>query len=172
MSKSPETVSAFIGLGSNLGEPPAQLRRAARGLEALGNVVGRSSLYKTDPVGGPAGQEAYLNAVVALDPHPAYKKPHALLAELLALEQRQGRERRERWGPRTLDLDLLLMGERVVDTKTLTLPHPRMMTRAFVLVPLCEVLQELNLELRHPRTGQVLCGAFERSGVNKTGLEW
>ena len=130
---------AVIALGSNLGDCLAHLRWGARSLEDLGKVTGRSSLYETEPVGGPSGQDAYLNAVVLLEPSAAYAEPHALLKTLLGLEQQRGRERIERWGPRTLDLDLLTVGSRVLDSPKLTLPHPHMMTRSFVLVPLCEV---------------------------------
>jgi len=161
---------AYVALGSNLGDPLAQLRRAAEALGALGEVVGRSSLYRTLPVGGPPGQPDYLNAVVALLPDPGLT-PETLLKGLLEIEQRQGRERRVRWGARTLDLDLLAWGARVVEGERLTLPHPRMMERAFVLTPLCEVAPAW----RHPVTGLGACealGALLSRGIVKTDLRW
>ena len=165
------TDAALIALGSNLDDPLEQLKKAARALEALGEVAARSSLYKTAPVGGPAGQAAYLNAVVRLEPHASYRDPETLLKALLGLEQAQGRERRERWGPRTLDLDLLVVGDRVVQSPTLTLPHPRMWERAFVLEPLCEIAPGF----RHPVTNENVCerlAHLDRSGVHKTSDEW
>ncbi len=130
--------------------------------------MGASSLYRTVPVGGPAGQRDFLNAVVALRPH---FQPEALLAELLCLEAEQGRVRHERWSARTLDLDLLAYGDLVCETPELTLPHPRMLERAFVLAPLCE----LAPQWRHPLAGVSACEALARvdaSGVQRTGLEW
>ncbi len=158
-------------MGSNLGEPLAQLRRAAAGLGALARTTRFSSIYRTDPVGGPAGQDAYLNAVAALEPLPAWSTPEALLDALLAVERAQGRVRRERWGPRTLDLDLLAWGPALRSSAGLTLPHPRMMERAFVLAPLCELVPEW----RHPRSGEGACAALERvgsEGVQRTRLAW
>ena len=162
---------AVIALGSNLGDRLAHLRWGARALETLGEIVGRSSLYETDPVGGPNGQEAYLNAVVLLQPNEAYADPYVLLKKLLGREQKRGRERRERWGARTLDLDLLTFGSRVLESPDLTLPHPRTMERAFVLVPLCEVAPAFV----HPVSGQKACEALEgleTSGVRKTSFDW
>ncbi len=158
-------------MGSNLDDPLAQLRRAAAGLEALARTTRFSSIYRTEPVGGPAGQGAYLNAVAALEPHPAWSTPEALLDALLAVERAQGRVRRERWGPRTLDLDLLAWGPSLRSSAGLTLPHPRMMERAFVLAPLCELVPEW----RHPRSGEGACAALERlgcEGVQRTRLAW
>ena len=162
---------AVIALGSNLGDRLAHLRWGARALEDLGEVTGRSSLYETDPVGGPSGQEAYLNAVVLLKPSEAYADPNVLLKKLLGLEQKRGRERRERWGPRILDMDLLTFGSRVLESPDLTLPHPRMMERAFVLVPLCEVAPDFV----HPVSGQKACEGLEgleTTGVRRTPLVW
>lgn len=163
------TGPAYIALGSNLADPLAQLRRARLGLAALGERVGCSSLYRTVPVGGPPGQDNYLNAVVALS--PVINDPDVLLQELLRLEAAQGRTRSVRWGARTLDLDLLAWGDRVVGSPTLTLPHPRMLERAFVLVPLCEVAPGWH----HPLSGQDVCTALEalpRDGIERTTLTW
>ncbi|HEX7021962.1 MAG TPA: 2-amino-4-hydroxy-6-hydroxymethyldihydropteridine diphosphokinase [Trueperaceae bacterium] len=149
---------ALIALGSNLADPAAQLRQAVRALGELGSVRGVSGVYRTVPVGGPAGQPAYLNAVLALSPRAPYDDPGLLLAALLEAERRQGRERRQRWAARTLDLDLLAYGDRVLQGPDLVLPHPRMMERAFVLAPLCE----LAPAWRHPITGEGACDALSR----------
>jgi 2-amino-4-hydroxy-6-hydroxymethyldihydropteridine diphosphokinase len=160
---------ALIALGGNLGDPHARLRQAARDLEALGRVLGRSSLYRTAPIGGPPNQPDYLNAVLLLGPET--DDPHALLAALLEVEARHGRARRERWAARTLDLDLLAWDDRLLGTPALTLPHPRLLERPFVLAPLCEVAPDW----RHPVTGQSACAALEHldaSGVTRTALQW
>ena len=161
--------TAYIALGSNLGNPLEQLRQARRSLNELGEVTGASSLYRTAPVGGPPGQADYLNAVVALE--PSADDPRVLLQELLTLEARQGRTRSVRWDARTLDLDLLAYGDRVLNTPSLSLPHPRLLERAFVLAPLCEVAPGW----RHPLTGEAACtvlGRLELSGVTRTALSW
>lgn len=111
-----------------------RLGRAGRALAVVGAVVGRSSVYETAPVGGPV-QGSFLNAVVVID---TARSPMALLRELLAIERIEGRERRERWGPRTLDLDILLYGREAVDVPGLTVPHPRIQERRFVVEPLLE----------------------------------
>lgn len=130
-------VTAYVALGSNLGDRRAHLEAAFAALDALPGtrLLARSTLYETAPL-GPAGQQDYLNAAAALSTKLA---PHALLDALLAIEQSRGRIRRERWGPRTLDLDLLLHGDAVLNDARLTLPHPAMLARAFVLVPLCDL---------------------------------
>lgn len=123
-----------LGLGSNLGDRRATLVAAVRELEALGRVVGVSALYETDPVGPP--QPDYLNAAVRL--HTA-TSPEALLAELLAIERRHGRVRRERWGPRCLDLDILWIVGSCVRMPELEVPHPELERRPFALLPLLDV---------------------------------
>jgi len=129
-------VSAWIGLGANLGDRLATLRTALSAMGALPGtrVQGVSSLYGSAPVD--AGGPDYLNAVAQVQTTLA---PHALLAQLQAIEQAAGRERPYRNAPRTLDLDILLYGDEVIDTPTLTVPHPRMGGRAFVLRPLAEI---------------------------------
>ena len=125
---------AAIGLGSNLGDRDGHLQRGIEALGHLGSVVRVSSSYETSPIGGPE-QGAYLNAVVVLDTN---LDPRSLLEELLDVEKQEGRERRVRWGPRTLDLDLLLYGDLSVDEEGLTVPHPELTARRFALVPLLE----------------------------------
>ena len=133
---------AYIGLGANLGEPEAALREAIEALAALPGSVLRasSSFYRTAPIDA-IGPD-FLNAVVHLDTRLA---PHALLAALQRIEHGHGRERPYRNAPRTLDLDLLLYGAQVIDTPTLTVPHPRLHERAFVLRPLAEIAPLLTV---------------------------
>jgi 2-amino-4-hydroxy-6-hydroxymethyldihydropteridine diphosphokinase len=130
------TEPAFIGLGANLGDARAALDAAFVALATLpGTALRRaSSLYRSAPVD--SGGADYLNAVVLIDTALA---PHALLAELQRIEHAHGRERPYRNAPRTLDLDLLLYGARRIATPTLTVPHPRLHERAFVLRPLAEI---------------------------------
>lgn len=127
---------AFLGLGSNLGDRAAQLRHA---VERMPGVVAVSPLYETDPVGGPE-QGPYLNAVVELDTDLS---PRELLELCRRLEADAARVRGERWGPRTLDVDVLLVGDLVVDEPDLQVPHPRMYERRFVLAPLADLAPEL-----------------------------
>ena len=131
---------AFIGLGSNLGDRRASLRQAIRGFEAGGDLVGVSPLYETEPVGGPDGQGPYLNVVVELSTSDT---PRVLLERCRAAETAAGRVRTVRWGPRTLDADVLYIdGERVANAD-LVVPHPRMWERRFVLAPLAELAPDL-----------------------------
>ncbi len=132
----------FVSLGSNLGDRQANLEQALRLLasEAV-HVVRRSSWYETDPVGY-ADQPAFLNLVVEVR---TILEPRALLLRAHAVEAALGRVRTIRWGPRAVDVDLLLYGRRVVEEPDLVVPHPRMRERAFVLVPLHEVAPDLVL---------------------------
>lgn len=160
--------AAVVALGANLGEPRAALRSAYAALHALGTVVRTSALYRTAPVGGPPGQPDYLNAAALL--HTALT-PHDLLAELLRVEREAGRERRERWGPRTLDLDLVSYDDLVLQSADLTLPHPRTMDRPFVLAPLADVFPAW----RHPETGETVEAALARlgwGGVERLADDW
>ena len=128
-----------LGLGSNLGDREAHLASAVGELRRLDPALSVSSLYETDPVGGPP-QGPYLNLVVVLETDLA---PRELLAEAHRLEQQAGRVRTVRNGPRTLDVDLLLAGAERIESDDLTVPHPRMDERAFVLAPLEEVAPDL-----------------------------
>ena len=127
---------ALVGLGSNLGDRLANLQEAVDRLEKTPgvSVVKTSRVYETDPVGPP--QPDYLNAVVAVETRLSAR---GLLEGCLAVERAMGRERRERWGPRTIDLDVLGYGREQIDEPGLQVPHPRMHERAFVLVPLLEL---------------------------------
>ena len=135
------TARAYLGLGSNLGDRLAHLQAAIDGLAKTRDVgvVAVSRVYETAPVGGPA-QDDYLNAVVAVD---TTLPPRELLALAQHLEADEQRVRAERWGPRTLDVDVLLVGDERIDEPDLVVPHPRMRERAFVLVPLADVAPEL-----------------------------
>ena len=124
---------AFIGLGSNLGDRRMEIARAVGALREHGDVIAVSPLYETDPVGGPEGQPPYVNAVVELR---TCAGPHELLERCRALEAAAQRVRTVRFGPRTLDADVLLVEGVVVDEPDLQVPHPRMWQRRFVLAPL------------------------------------
>ncbi|CRM06931.1 MULTISPECIES: 2-amino-4-hydroxy-6-hydroxymethyldihydropteridine diphosphokinase [Pseudomonas] len=126
----------YIGMGSNLAAPDQQLRSAIQALAQLPGtcVAGVSAFYQSDSL--LPGQPRYTNAVAALDSSLA---PLDLLDALQAIENDQGRERLERWGPRTLDLDILLFGDRLIDEPRLKVPHYQMHLRAFVLYPLAEL---------------------------------
>lgn len=132
----------YIGMGSNLAAPAEQLRHAIKALAQLpeSRWVGVSSFYVSDSL--LPGQPRYTNAVAALDTN---LQPLALLDALQAIELDQGRERKERWGPRTLDLDIILFGERLIDEPRLKVPHYHMQARAFVLYPLSELAPHLQL---------------------------
>ena len=128
---------AFLGLGANLGDRWATLRAAVAGVP---DVVAVSPVYETEPVGGPPGQPPYLNLVVELDTD---RSPRELLEEARRLEAAAGRVREERFGPRTLDVDVLLVGDLVVDEPDLVVPHPRLAQRRFVLAPLADLAPDL-----------------------------
>lgn len=159
-------VTAYVGLGANLDDPAAQLRRAFDEIAAMPSVslLARSPLYKSAPL-GPQDQPDYINAVAVL----ATTLPAAvLLAALRSIELRHGRRRDgTRWGPRTLDLDILLYGDLTQDTPELTLPHPGLHERAFVLYPLHDVAPELEV----PGRGKVRDLRARLGEVRVTRLE-
>jgi 2-amino-4-hydroxy-6-hydroxymethyldihydropteridine diphosphokinase len=135
---------AYVGIGSNLSDPERQVRAALAALETLpgSRLVTRSSLYRTKPF-GEVVQPAFVNAVAGL---LTQRTPEELLADLRALERRLGREPpRERWGPRLIDLDLLVVGREVRATAELTLPHPGIAERDFVLYPLADIAPDLEV---------------------------
>jgi len=153
----------YIGMGSNLAAPTHQLRSAVDALAQLPETewVGVSSFYQSDSL--LPGQPRYTNAVAALDSRLA---PLALLDALQAIENSQGRERNERWGPRTLDLDILLFGDRLIEEPRLKVPHYHMQARAFVLYPLAELAPE-NLQLADGRTLRELLAACPFVGLER-----
>lgn len=144
-------VRAAIGLGSNLGDRSRHITDAVAGIAEAGSLVRVSSLYETAPVGGPK-QGPYLNAVAVIETDLSAQQ---LLNHCLAVERDQGRERRERWGPRTIDLDILLYGDLTLAEENLTIPHPRMTERRFVLEPLLEVWPDAALPDGTPLAGSV-----------------
>jgi 2-amino-4-hydroxy-6-hydroxymethyldihydropteridine diphosphokinase len=154
---------AFVGLGANLGEPRRQVEQAFRDLDAMPHtrLVKSSSLYRTRPVGY-AAQPPFVNAVAQLETALSAER---LLAELQAIEVRHGRERSFANAPRTLDLDLLLFGDAVMDGEELKLPHPRMHERAFVLVPLLEIAPQASI----PGLGAAQAFLKDGDGVEKLG---
>jgi len=159
-------VEAIIALGSNLGDRLDYLRTAVAGLADVGRVRRVSSLYETEPVGGPA-QGRYLNAVVSIETD---LDPPAVLDGLRAVERRADRVRRERWGPRTLDLDLITYGDVIVDEPGLTVPHPRAQDRRFVLAPLVEVAP--GAVLADGRTAEEALRSVPTGGVTRWSGDW
>ena len=170
---------AHVALGGNLGDPLAALIAAAAALSRLGELVAVSSAWRTEPVGGPPGQPAYRNAVALWRPAPPWRGPTAALAAMLAVERALGRERRERWGPRRIDLDLLAWDAAEDPARGAAsdpsrrgprpeLPHPRALERAFVLLPWSEVAPRWV----HPGAGRSLAelaGTVDRSGADVAG---
>jgi 2-amino-4-hydroxy-6-hydroxymethyldihydropteridine diphosphokinase len=160
--------TAYLGLGSNLGDRRQHLAEAVRRLHAgpALQVVRVSSVYESSPV-GVAAQPDFLNLVVQVATTHA---PQELLAECLRIETDLGRERRERWGPRTIDIDLLLYGDVRIDDESLTVPHPRMRERSFVLTPLAEIAPGIKLD---GKTLNELAVALGEAGLRKLGpLNW
>lgn len=153
----------YIGMGSNLAAPAEQLREALKALEQLPHtrLSGVSSFYVSDSL--LPGQPRYTNAVAALD---TALEPLALLDALQSIENGQGRERLERWGPRTLDLDILLFGDRLIDEARLRVPHYHMQARAFVLYPLAELAP--GIILADGRTLDDLLAACPFEGLERT----
>ena len=153
----------FIGLGSNLADPVEQVITAVKALQLLPdtNVVESSSLYASPPM-GPQDQPDYTNAVVALD---TTLSAHDLLDQLQTIELQHGRERKRHWGERTLDLDLLVYGDKIIKDERLQVPHPGMSVRSFVLYPLQEIAPELII----PSMGTVeqLCAQCPVDGLRR-----
>jgi len=130
-------VIAYLGIGSNLGDPIENCRKALREIASLKNVqvLRRSSLYRTEPVGDRL-QDWFVNGVVEV--RTTFTAPQ-LLKALQWVEQALGRDRRERWGPRSIDIDILLYGQEIIKTESLVVPHPELHKRRFVLVPINEI---------------------------------
>ncbi len=164
MTETQPAVRAFVGLGSNLDDPPAQVLRALDELDSIPvtRLLQRSSLYRSAPW-GVAEQPAFVNAVAEIETRLS---PRALLHALLSIEQAHGRDRGgERWGPRTLDLDLLAYADLRIAEPGLVVPHPRLAQRAFVLMPLAEIAADFMLaDVGTPRE---LLVCVERGGCER-----
>jgi 2-amino-4-hydroxy-6-hydroxymethyldihydropteridine diphosphokinase len=161
--------NVFIALGSNLGDRLEHLRTGILMLKAHRNidVLQKSRVFETEPFGVTSDQGAYLNAAAELETKLSASD---LLHVMLEIERSRGRERFERWGARTLDLDILIYGQEINAEPELQIPHPRMLERAFVLLPLADIAP--NLEI--PGTGFKVCQALEKlssDGVLATALE-
>jgi 2-amino-4-hydroxy-6-hydroxymethyldihydropteridine diphosphokinase len=152
---------ALIGLGSNLGDRKAHLDAAIAALAAVPGVFVRavSPYHETTPAGGPGGQGTFLNAAARLE---TTLDPFALLRALQAIERAEGRVRTVRWGARTLDLDLLIYGCKFLDTPDLSLPHPRLALRRFVLAPLAEIAPEIVDTVSGGRISELLANLDRR----------
>ena len=135
--------TVYIGIGSNMKDPMQQVSRALQTLAELSNctLVSQSSMYSSDAV-GPGQQDSYINAVAEINTDYSAAE---LLEQLQTIEAAHGRVRKERWEPRPLDLDILLYGNQIISTSTLSVPHPELSRRHFVLYPLAEIAPELAL---------------------------
>lgn len=147
----------FLSLGSNLGDRAQQLREAVRAIQSLGQVLAVSSAYETEPV-GELNQPAFLNAIVEIK---TALEPLELLNAVKTIEDALGRAPRERWGPREIDIDIVLMGDTVLETDRLKLPHPEFRKRRFVLVPLAEIAPDLP----DPVSGMTIAALLSQPGV-------
>ena len=143
--------TAYIGLGSNVGTRRETIHQALTLLEEFNGIslVKLSSLIETAPVGGPAGQSYYLNGVAEIQCHTSAEM---LLEVLHLVEERLGRVRREKWGSRTIDLDILLFGDEIIDTPDLHVPHRLMHTRDFVMLGMAEIAPQVV----HPQLGRTM----------------
>ena len=162
-------VVAWVGLGSNLDDPVRQVNTALATLDQLpqSRLLACSGLYRSAPM-GPQDQPDYINAVAGVE---TALSAEALLEALQAIEQAHARVRGEHWGPRTLDLDILLYGDEIIETPRLTVPHPGIAERNFVLVPLTELAPQLSV----PGLGrvQVLRDAVSNKGLKRVAdAEW
>ena len=160
-----EFITAYLGLGSNLGDRQLMIESAFKALDHVENIklVSTSHLHETEPI-GPGMQGLYLNAAIKIQ---TTLRPRQLLETILEIERSLGRDRaqEERWGPRTLDIDLLLYGDLVLDEQGLQIPHPMMQERGFVLIPLAEIAAQT----RHPILNQSIQEMVDRLAIKLKG---
>jgi 2-amino-4-hydroxy-6-hydroxymethyldihydropteridine diphosphokinase len=154
---------AYLSLGSNVGDRAQQLRDAQARLSAAGRVVATSSLYETEPVEF-TDQPWFLNCAVALETE---KDPQELMATILGIEKEMGRRRVQKKGPRSIDIDILLFGDAVIDSPELTLPHPAMHQRRFVLEPLAEIASEVQHPLLKKTIRELLAALPDGQSVRR-----
>lgn len=157
------SVIAYIGIGSNMGDKKANCLRAVELLKQAGNVLRVSSLYQTEPVGYKE-QEDFINAVAAFETDLS---PANLLALCHSIEEKLGRKRVIRWGPRSIDLDILLYGDLIVSQADLVIPHPLMASRKFVLAPLVEIDPSVIHPVLKKNAAQLLDELKDKSTVVK-----
>lgn len=153
--------TCYIGLGSNLENPLGQVQQAADAIKALGSIRAQSSWYQSKAI-GPGKQPDYINGVICLE--TGLTAPQLLLS-LQAIENRHGRKRTVRWGARTLDLDILLFNDEIISSEHLTIPHPHMLERNFVMVPLQEIAPELRLP--NQQTVTAIIATLSQQGLEK-----
>lgn len=159
---------AYLGLGSNLGERQANIDAARRGLAMLPDsiLIKNAAIYATKPVGGPPDQGEFLNSASLVD---TFLEPMAFLAEIHKLERSIGRFREHetvRWGPRIIDIDILLWDDLIMDEKDLVIPHPRLAERAFALLPLAD----LDRDVLHPALDLTIAELLERTECGDEGI--
>ncbi len=162
---------AFLGFGGNMGDTEDLFRQARQQLanHPQIRVKGGSPLYQTPAIGGPSGQPDYINAVLAIE---TSLSEFALLTFCQQLEQDGGRVRTVRWGPRTLDIDLLLFADHVCASEILTLPHPRLHQRHFVLLPLCDLAPDWIHPVYQKSIARLLTELGPEHGISKLKQTW
>jgi 2-amino-4-hydroxy-6-hydroxymethyldihydropteridine diphosphokinase len=155
----------YISLGSNIGDREEHLREAQRRLAELGRVLSVSSYYETEPVEF-TDQPWFLNAALALE---TTETPQQLMSSILRIEREMGRERRQKKGPRTIDIDILLFGGQIVSSPELTIPHPAMHQRRFVLEPLAEIAPQACHPVLNKTVGDLFAALPEGPAVRRHG---
>ena len=167
MSRGPST-AAYLGLGANLGDPIEMLTEAVHTLDGTDGIAVTkcSSFYRTSPV-GKTDQPDFVNIVVRIE---TMLSAGDLMTVLLDIEHRLGRVRTDRWGPRTIDIDLLIYGDSQIETERLTVPHPRMLGRRFVLVPLMEIAQDLQVPGTTKSLKEFLAATENQGNIEALGI--